>query len=104
MWRWALMLAFIVGAHVVAVHAVQYWVAGYTWTMSSRPPLVPTWRVVSIDELHKFCGGRPHGFFGCAKYELGKGECVVYASQAEFDIPEWQRWHELLHCAGWDHL
>jgi hypothetical protein len=65
---------------------------------------VPVWKKVDSFEVQAKCAAGLHWWsHACAFYRLRDGECWVYASDDEFDSPAWLRWHELLHCAGWDH-
>ena len=73
---------------------------GYTWRITSSP-LVPTWHVLPVDELRRKC--RSSTANACVERDLRAGVCRVYAGQAELETPQWLRWHELLHCAGYDH-
>lgn len=78
--------------------------AGYEWVRSARPPLVPQWHAVGSQDVQANCRhGRNAWFNACSVYDLRGGICHVYASQSEMDSPAWLRWHEQLHCAGWDH-
>jgi hypothetical protein len=82
------------------------WYAGYTWHVSGRRPLAPEWHAVSSYEVQARCSvGRREGHWSnaCAWFDERGGVCHVYASQSEAETPAWLRWHELLHCAGWDH-
>lgn len=92
-------LAFLV-AYCGSLAAAHYY-AGYEWTVSNRPPLVPTWKVIPSTDVAAKC--RLDRANACAFYDVRAGVCTIYAGQSEADTPEWLRWHEFLHCAGWDH-
>lgn len=101
---WRVFVALVVAGGVYSAQAgVGYWYEGQEWRVSARPPLTPVWHVVALDELPRFCGGRWGQHYACAVYRIAAGECHVYATEPELAMPTWQRWHELLHCAGWDH-
>ena len=87
---------------LTASWAHGHYYGGFEWHISKRPPLVPQWHAVGSNEVFRRCwDGRQH--MACSIFDLQAGVCNVWASQSEFDTPEWLRWHELLHCAGWDH-
>ncbi len=86
---------------ICAHNAFGHYYEGYEWHLSGRLPLVPVWHAVTSYQVHEICGG--DRFNACAFFDTKGGVCNVYASQGEFETPTWLRWHELLHCAGWDH-
>ncbi len=108
-------VAVMVVVALLSVHALgadreghqggEYEVLGYMWHRTSRPPLVPVWHVVETYVVRERCEERRRGVVqGCTRFDrMSYGLCDVYASQSELDTPDWIRWHELLHCAGWDH-
>jgi len=81
--------------------AAAHYYGGYEWHISDRPPLVPEWKAVPTMEVAKVCHMEHAN--ACAKYDVRGGVCTIYAGQSEKDTPDWLRWHEFLHCAGWDH-
>jgi hypothetical protein len=103
--RRLLLLALV--AYCATLHAEEKpWereYAGYTWHLTSRPLAIPEWHAVSVDELPKYCLRGWMGASACAVIDAKKGICHIYSGQSEADTPEWLRWHEYLHCAGWDH-
>lgn len=100
-----LLLAALVAFCAANAFGIGTYYGGYTWVNSLRKPLVPDWHVVDSYEVQKKCKAR-EGMWtnACAIYDERAGVCHVYASQSEFETPAWLRWHELLHCAGWDHI
>lgn len=97
--RWLCILLPLLTLWVTNLDAHYY--GGYVWTISQRPPLVPTWKAVSVPEVRQKCQNAYAN--ACAVYDVRGGVCTIYASQSEQETPVWLRWHELLHCAGWDH-
>ena len=77
---------------------------GYQWHYAGAPLLVPVWHVVDAYEVQRACGARGGEWdIACVVRHPSSGTCDVYASQSESETPEWIRWHEFLHCAGWEH-
>jgi len=84
----------------VASAQVTYYYEGYDWYLAF-PPLSPEWHVLSVNDLRSKCqDSNPNA---CAYRDVTAGVCHIYASQSEEQTPKWLRWHELLHCAGWNH-